>query len=90
MIGGYSVVAAELNRIFAPQPPVSRQQVDRWSRRGTRNHDGQPPPGPDVKHPDPPRTQPRYEFDTAAWVTWFRAGVPGPRGKGWRMWVEQE
>lgn len=84
MIGGYSTVAGMLNRRYAAQPPIDRRQVSAWYKRGTLNKDGQPPPEPVDKRVRPPRTTPRYLFDTEHWVAWVRPGVPGPRNKGWR------
>jgi hypothetical protein len=88
MIGGYSTVAAELNRRFAADPPIDRRQVAAWHKRGTANRTGQLPPEPVETRPMPPRTTPRYLFETGDWVAWTRPGVPGPRNKGWRILPE--
>jgi hypothetical protein len=88
MYGGYSVVAAVINQRFRPEPPIVRQRVSHWYLRGTLNNRGEPPPRPVEVHPDAPRSQPRYVFDTEPWVEWFRPGVPGPHGHGWMVWSE--
>jgi hypothetical protein len=87
MIGGYAVVAAELNRVYAPQPAVTRQHVHGWFYRGTRNYEGQLPPGPVQEVANPPRTQARYLFRTADWITWYGKGMRGPNRRGWVKWV---
>jgi hypothetical protein len=87
MIGGYSMVAALLSRQF--EASIDRRQVAAWYNRATRNQDGQLPPQPAQKLLKPPRTTPRYLFDTDDWVTWLRPGVPGPRNKGWRVYPER-
>jgi hypothetical protein len=88
VIGGYSAVAAEINKRFAPQPPMDRRQVYRWFTAQSRNHDGQLPPRPAAVHNDAARTTPRYLFDTEQWVAWYRAGTRGPNGKGWLVRAE--
>lgn len=88
MIGGYSAVAAVLTAQF--EACVDRRQVSAWYQRGTRNQAGLLPPEPVETRPRPPRTTPRYLFETGDWVAWFRPGVPGPRRKGWRVYAERE
>lgn len=87
MTGGYAVIAGELNKRFAPQPPIDRRQVYQWDRRQTRNAAGAPPPAPVQVKTGVPRSTPTRLFEAAEWVTWFEAGVPGPRRAGWRRWV---
>ena len=85
MIEGYSVVAAELNRWFAwpDHRPISRQQVEAWHRRRTVNRLRQLPPSPVHEVSNPPRTSPRFLFDTRDWVEWARPGVPAVGGRSW-------
>lgn len=90
MVGGYSDIAKVINERFAPQPPIDRRQVASWYKRGTWNQARKPPPQPVRELASPKRTKPRYLFDTDAWAAWFAAGVPGPRGQGWRVWVEKD
>ncbi len=87
MIGGYSVVAAELNKRYRPQPPIDRRQIYQWDRRQSRNHADQLPPNPVETRPGAPRSQPTRVFETEAWVAWFAPGVRGPRRRGWRVWL---
>lgn len=87
MIGGYATVAAELNKRFAPQPPIDRRVVYNWDRRQTRNHAGQLPPNPVETRHGVPRSTPTRLFETEPWVGWFAAGVRGPRRRGWRVWL---
>lgn len=84
MIGGYSLVAQVLNeRITWPDNrTVTRQHVEGWVRRQTRNKAGDAPPAAvrTVKHPR--RTQPQAVWDTADWVDWVLPGVPAA-GAAW-------
>lgn len=85
MIGGYSAVAAVLTARYVAC--IDRRQVAAWHKRGTLNLDGQLRPKPVRVLPSPPRTTPRYLFETEEWVAWVRSGVPGPRRRGWRVYV---
>lgn len=65
----YTEVAEFLSDHYGVQ--VSRQQINMWASRGTRNKDGQPfPAGP--------------PFDCAAVLAWTEPGVPAVHGDGWR------
>jgi len=81
----YSGVAAALNRAFIwpPDKVIDRRQVERWHVRRTRNQLGQLPPSPTRKRRSVPRTAAKVIFDPVAWIEWARAGVPGPRNRGW-------
>jgi len=81
----YSGVAAALNRAFIwpPDKVIDRRQVERWHMRRTRNQMGQLPPSPVRKRRNVPRTAAKVIFDPVAWIAWARAGVPGPRNRGW-------
>ena len=85
MIGGYSLVAAELNRAFIwpGGKEITRQQIEAWHKRRTLNQLQQLPPSAIEDNPDTPRTVARWTFETAAWIEWARSGVPGPRRAGW-------
>jgi hypothetical protein len=87
---GYSGVAATLNALFdwPGGRVIDRRQVERWHARRTRNQMGQVPPSPARIRRKVPRTAPRVLFDVQAWVDWARAGVPGPRNKGWTVPAE--
>ena len=82
-IGGYTIVADALNKAYDWPHPVSRQLVEAWHKRRTPNKARQLPPSAVRENRNPPRTTPRWEFETSAWVTWAAAGVRGPRRKGW-------
>lgn len=88
----YSGVAAALNEAFTwpDGRVVNRQQVERWSARGTLNKMGQTPPSPEYRRRKVARTSPSKMFYPSPWVQWARAGVPesrtapGAKMRGWR------
>jgi hypothetical protein len=88
MIGGYSLVARVLNeRINWPDGrTVTRQHVEGWVRRQTRNALGDAPPAAVRTVKQPKRTTAKQEWDTADWVDWVLAGVPSSGAK----WVFPE
>lgn len=88
MIGGYSLVAQVLNeRIKWPDGrTVTRQHVENWVRRQTRNAEGHAPPQPVRTDPAARRGVPAAVWDTADWVDWALEGVPGPGA----IWVVPE
>jgi hypothetical protein len=77
MIGGYSAIAAELNKRFPGGPVITRQRVANWDNRRTRNKAGNTPPRVHEIRDWAPRTQPRRVFEVELWVAWYRAGTPG-------------
>ena len=83
MIGGYSLVAQVLNeRIKWPDGrTVTRQHVEGWVRRQTRNTAGKPPPAPVRTNPEVRRGVRQGEWDTADWVDWVLDGVPAAGAK---------
>ena len=87
MIGGYTVVAAQLNHayVWPGGREINRQQVEAWHLRRTLNKSQQLPPSAVSENPDAARTEPRWEFETMAWIEWARPGVPGPRRSGWTV-----
>ena len=86
----YSGVAAALNEAFdwPDGRRIDRRQVERWNARRTLNKLGQAPPSPDRRRRNVARTRPSRLFYAQPWVQWARAGVPGPRNKGWTVPVE--
>ena len=87
----YSGVAAALNQAFdwPDHRVIDRRQVERWNARGTLNKLGQVPPSPERRRRKAARTEPSRLFYARPWVQWARAGVPGPRNKGWTYPVEK-
>jgi hypothetical protein len=85
LAGGYSVMAAVLNERYnwPDGRYVSRQQVEAWARRQTRNKAGERAPLPVRENPAALRTTPTKIYDAGHWVDWVAAGVPGPRRRGW-------
>lgn len=87
MLYGYTALARELNKKLDFGTPLRPQHIYDWSHREVRNRAGQPfPPGVTGHGVTIPRGRPpRIAWDLEPVFEWARAGVPGPRGHGWRM-----
>ena len=86
MRGGYQVVADALNRAysFPDGRTVTRQSVEAWNLGRVLNQTRQVPPSPVEEDPEAVgHGDPRYIFETDAWVEWARPGVPGRYNRGW-------
>ena len=68
--GGTSAVAAALTDHFGMLPPLSRQRVDNWHKRRTKNREGVPFP----------RRARGRKFVIADCIEWASAGVPTQTG----------
>lgn len=84
MRGSYTVVAQELTDRIGIEPPVSRQQVHAWNKRRVKNRQGREFPSPVDEDSRAPSRRPRLFWDIDQVVLWYRGGVPGPDGWGWR------
>lgn len=88
--GGFSEVARQLRREF-PGQKLTRQHIEGWSRRGTRNAAGQVFPSPARTVPDAPRRRPNRIFRIPEVIAWVAAGIPGPKHNQYRSeWVYPE
>lgn len=67
---GWAAAARAITEAHSLTPPVTRQQVYNWAKRGSINADGHALPA------GPP-------FDLAAVVAWYGAGVTAPGGASW-------
>jgi hypothetical protein len=85
MRGGYSVVAAVLNRAYdwPDERDVTRQWVENVHLRRTPNKARQLPPSSVEERPEALRTTPVHIFETDDWVEYARPGVRGERRRGW-------
>jgi hypothetical protein len=78
--GGFTDVARELSEHYQLDPPMKRQQIERWYRRQTRNADGRAFPQPVERGPLHQR-RPYLKWDYGQVLEWTRPGVPNPHSR---------
>lgn len=83
--GGFTAVADYLTGLYGLSPSLDRRQVHSWWKRGTLNAAGArfPDPVAETTETDAGVRVSRW-FSLEAVAGWFSAGVPGPRGQGWK------
>jgi hypothetical protein len=72
-LGSFAATAAFLNDRYSPDPPLKRQHIHNWWKRGTVNKAGQPFPQPVRESRRGPKTV--REFALGDVSIWYSAGV---------------